>query len=127
MKLNEDWLATIIGLALVAVVALGLLGPGPQNVTITAEPGEMTSREVIDRENARVTGRIGEDSVQIEGNGSSAYACENAVLRALSSDAAVVASGRVTLTLDNQCDQPASITYRTDAALRWPLFNVLGR
>lgn len=127
MKLNEDWLATIIGLGIVAVVALGLIGPGPQNVTITAEPGETITRDVIARDNARITGRIGEDSAQIESGDTFSFVCEADGIRTQSAQEGAPASGRAVLTLDNQCDQPASITYRTDAAIRFPLFNVFGR
>jgi hypothetical protein len=127
MKLNEDWLATIIGLAIVAVVALGLIGPGPQNVTITAEPGETTARDVIDRQNARISGRIGAESVQVAGDAGFTFVCDETGIHSLPWDAAAPMSGNMPLTLDNQCEQPASITYRTDAAIRWPLFNVLGR
>lgn len=127
MKLNEDWLATIIGLAMVAVVALGLIGPGPQNVTITAEPGETITRDVIERDNARITGRIGEEAVEIEGDDAFAFICEAGAIRAQAPLGAAATSGRAALTLHNDCDQPASITYRTDAAIRWPLFNVFGR
>lgn len=40
MKLNEDWLATFIGLGIVAVIGLGLLGPGPQRATLKPVPQE---------------------------------------------------------------------------------------
>ena len=45
-KLTEDWLATLIGLAIVLIIALGLLGPGAQTVTVEVAPGETVSQEV---------------------------------------------------------------------------------
>lgn len=44
-KLNEDWLATLIGLAIVAIVGFGVLGPGAQSVALKADPGTTIAKE----------------------------------------------------------------------------------
>lgn len=136
LSLNEDWLATLIGLAIVAIVASGLIGPGPQNVTVRAEPGSGDGETILVIENARVTGRIGEQTVTVEGADQSLwFACRDGVISAVTLDELGTLAAplpielpiNAALTLYNQCEQPASITYRTDAAIRFPLFNVFGR
>jgi hypothetical protein len=49
--LNEDWLATIIGLAIVVIIALGVIGPGPQSITINAPAGETRTTTLLPLDN----------------------------------------------------------------------------
>ncbi|MDX2140657.1 MAG: hypothetical protein SF123_21420 [Chloroflexota bacterium] len=144
--LSEDWLATIIGLAIVAVVALGLLGPGPQNVTVRAEPGEFASAIVGDSFFRQVTICIGDTTTEINtqvgflNDVGYAFWCRGRGIQVIKQmdvrgipelqDNDIIITpqfGRLSFWIQNDCDQPASITYRTDAAIRWPLFNVFGR
>jgi hypothetical protein len=133
IKLNEDWLATLIGLLIVAVIGLGVLGPGPQNVTVNALPGEVDSAQVSPSAGAQVSALLGEAAVLVQDGGEGLlFLCEAGTIRVIT--AAEQASRRADVPPDqgnfaliNNCDQPAQITFKTSAALRWPLLNVFNR
>lgn len=135
-KLNEDWLATIIGLLIIAVIGLGLLGPGPQSVTVTTEAGAANSSparaisgwsasatlagERLTLENAPTTLENGRIYV---------FTCREGAITVEVTDAPPesLADGRALLTLVDECDGAVTLTYRTTAAIVWPVFGVLGR
>jgi hypothetical protein len=135
-KINEDWLATLIGLALVVVVGFGLLGPGAQSVALSADPGASAANE------ARAVGGWGV-SLKLDGetvNGVAAptalsagrsyvFTCDNGAVSVSESETppagvAAPANGRAQLVLVNNCDAPLSLTYSIGALVRWPLFNL---
>jgi hypothetical protein len=135
-RLSEDWLATIIGLAIVLIIGAGLLGPGPQNVTITAPPGETAELEVLPLSNWQVTATLGGESTSIEnawtslGNGQVyAYSCHDSVITGESpvGDDTGTLSSRALVVIINECDAEIRLTQRTNAAIPWPVFGLFGR
>jgi hypothetical protein len=136
-RLSEDWLATIIGLAIVLVIGLGLIGPGPQNVTITAPPGEESQRAVLPLKTWQVSATLGGEAASIENawtalNGGQAYfyTCRDGVItgeeQPPAGDMGTVSS-RSLVIITNECDQEVIITQRTNPAIPWPVFGLFGR
>jgi hypothetical protein len=145
MQWNEDWLATVIGLSMVAVVGLGIVGPGPQTVQVTAAPGEANSRPIWEGGAPTLSAQLGDESVAIGGSAENwAFVCQDggvqhvqsAVYNALVGQQNPLPGGTVTervtttvvsVSVANDCDQDVTVTYKTNAAIRWPLMNLFGR
>ncbi len=137
-KLSEDWLATLIGLVIVAVIGLGLLGPGPQSVTLEAAPGEQVSRPVLMSNDWKAQAKLDgvtipiDDRLSVSSGLTAGYRCENETLmldlpEADSLGSVIVMREGMSLTLDNQCAGKLTVTLTIDPAIRWPLFNWFGR
>lgn len=136
-RLSEDWLATMIGLAIVLLIGLGLLGPGPQNVTITAPPGETVGSIVLPLSGWQVSATLGGEQTPVENawttlsNGQAyRYACREGEIAGEEtppgSDAGA-GSSRALVIVVNECDQEVVITQRTSPAIPWPAFGLFGR
>jgi hypothetical protein len=143
-SLSEDWLATIIGLALVAVIGFGLLGPGAQKHELKAAAGESANAYPLPIGGWTVSATVDGEKVTVadaptalEPESASgparvvAFTCADGVL-ALDPDLAATisarpADGKATLLLVNDCDAPVTVTYSTSPLIRWPLFNLFAR
>jgi hypothetical protein len=136
-KLSEDWLATLIGLAIVLVIGAGLLGPGPQRIVLKASPGETHSMEALARDDWEVSATLGGDKVKVgqplttlaEGQ-TYVYTCQAGAIapnaeRQSQVEAKAPSEDHVQLVLVNECDQQVALTYQTDYAVHWPLFGLL--
>lgn len=130
-SLSEDWLATIIGLIIVAIVGLGLLGPGPQSVTLTAKPGETIEKTAKPRDGWKTSATIGGEKVtvadapkQLFDGQPYPFTCADGTISAEAGDLTASFPSGAHLSLTNNCDADASITYTTSAAVRWPLFGI---
>ena len=130
MKLSEDWLATIIGLVIVAIIGAGFIGPGPQNAQLRAAVGERDSTEARAVDGWSISARIGDESVVIVGAPTVLadgqiynFICHDGQIRAEPVNAGVVVSGGYAmLQLINQCDVEATVNYKIANAIPWPLF-----
>jgi hypothetical protein len=139
-SLNEDWLATIIGLILVAVVGFGLLGPGAQSVRLQADAGESApaayllpiagwkASATLDGEKLAIPA---DTPTALARESVTAFVCTDGQL-ALDPDLAATISarpegGKATLLLINNCDSKVILTYATDPLIRWPLFGLFAR
>ncbi|MBL8145344.1 MAG: hypothetical protein JNL34_03075 [Anaerolineae bacterium] len=143
-SLSEDWLATLIGLLLVAVIGFGLLGPGAQSHKLTAAAGESANayalpiggwKAAFTVDGEKVTVADAPTSLEPESADAPArvvaFTCADGQL-ALDPDLAATISarpegGKATLLLVNDCDVPVTVTYTTDPIVRWPLFNLFAR
>lgn len=130
-SLTEDWLATIIGLIIVAVVALGLIGPGPQSVTLTAKPGETIKKTARPLDGWKASAALGGEKVtvtdapkQLLDGQQYPFTCADGTISAEAGDLTASFPSGAHLVLTNNCDMDASITYSTSAAVRWPLFGI---
>lgn len=135
-KLNEDWLATLIGLALVAIVGFGLLGPGAQSVALKADPGATAAKEAralggwsvsIKLDGAKVDGVDAPKALTAGRN--YVFTCANGVVSVTESETppdgvSAPGAGRAQLVAVNNCDAPLDLGYSTGALVRWPLFNI---
>jgi len=140
-KLSEDWLATIIGLVIVLVIGAGLLGPGPQNVSLKAEAGESASGATVPAISGwKISGTLNGEKAAIENaptalESTSVYLfqCDGDTLSLVGTlplgteTVETAPAGKARLEFDNQCSAAASLTFTTDAAIRWPIFNLLAR
>lgn len=137
-SLSEDWLATLIGLAIVLVISSGLLGPGPQIVTLKAKPGEIASADALAVAGWKAAATLGSDKVSAEAAPSVlesartyGFTCAQGQIKGDVEVANMVSgvppAGKAALVLDNHCDQDAALTFTTDPAIRWPLFSLLAR
>jgi hypothetical protein len=136
-RLSEDWLATIIGLVIVLVIGLGLIGPGPQNVTITAPPGEDGQRQVLPLKTWQVSATLGGEAASIEnawtaldGGQAYFYTCRDGALRPGSDNpvlSAALPANQSVVVVINECDEEVVITQRTNPAIPWPVFGLFGR
>lgn len=129
-KLTEDWIATLTGLFIVAVIGAGLLGPGPHRVTLEAEPGESVSAEADARDGWTVTATLDDESIAVADSGTLEdardylFVCAGGDLQVTTQDAGDTDDGQVTLTLQNDCDADLTLRYTIDAAIQWPLFGL---
>lgn len=144
-RLPEDWLATIIGLVLVAVIGFGLLGLGAQKHELKAAAGAdapavyalplsgWTAAFTVD--GAKVTVEGAPSSLEPESASGPArvvaFVCNGGELR-LDPELAATVSARppddkATLMLLNHCDVPVTVSYSTSPIIRWPLFNLFSR
>lgn len=133
-SLSEDWLATIIGLIIVAVVASGLIGPGPQTVTLAAKPGETVEKTAKPSSGWKVSATIsGEKTAvadapkQLLDGQQYPFTCTNGTIAAEAGDLTASFPSGAHLALTNNCDTEVIITYSTSAAVRWPLFGIFQR
>lgn len=135
-QLPEDWIATGIGLLIVLIIGTGLLGPGAQSATLKAQAGESAQAALL----ALDGWQIGSEGAAAPSNPVSAlvagaayqYQCADGQIMAQQLDALPDGinppdAGKALVLLSNQCEQAITLTYRRDAALRWPLFGLLGR
>jgi hypothetical protein len=129
----------MIGLAVVFIIGAGLLGPGPQTVNLAAGAGETKSAQMLPLSGWRVTATLGGSSASVENSVSALTAgttviitCREGILTAEPADAlpsgveAPVAN-RAQLVLVNECDADAVVSYRTNPAIPWPVFNLFNR
>lgn len=127
-KLSEDWLATLIGLGIVALIAVGIIGPGPQSVALTAAPGETVEAEVPATTGWRAEARFADGTIldfseTVERTQRTAFyehICEDGALRLGNAASAQFP----TLALRNECDQTVTLTYRRSGAIPWPVFGI---
>jgi|SRR5690606_3236754 len=136
-RLSEDWLATIIGLVIVLIIGSGLIGPGPQNVSVNAAAGETASAALHPLSNWSVSATLDGESVSAgslpkaltEGQ-TAVITCRDGELSTedtLPDGVGEVQAGQAQIVLANQCDAALSVNYRTSAAIPWPLFNLFNR
>ncbi len=132
-KLSEDWLATIAGLLIVAVIGFGLLGPGAQTVTLTAEPGETAEAEALAIGGWRVSAQVGGEKAEVLGawtvlsdRAGYTYVCGRGTLAAQADvvEADAAAPGKASLRLENDCEAAVSLTLKTAPVLPWPVFGL---
>lgn len=138
-SLNEDWLATIIGLVLVAIVGLGLLGPGAQSVKLEARAGESAPAAYVLpiagwKVSATLDGQkiaVPDAPTTLDRESVTAFVCADGQLTLDPDLAATISArppgGKATLLLINNCDGKVVLTYATDPLIRWPLFNLFAR
>lgn len=136
LRLNEDWLATLIGLALVVIVGLGLLGPGAQSVAIKADPGASAAKEARALGGWSVSVKL--DGAKVEGVSAPKALTAGSTYIFTCADGAVTvaesatppdgvnapASGKAQLVVVNDCAAPLELSYSIGALVRWPLFNI---
>lgn len=132
-KLTEDWLATLIGLALALVIGLGVLGPGGQNVGLKAAPGTTAQKAARPLSGWSISATLGGSKATVmdapkalESGKTYIIACQNdqLALRPTDSTASTAPSDRALIVLVNDCTTDAAITYRTSALIPWPLFRL---
>lgn len=127
-KLKEDWLATIVGLLIVASVGLGLVGSGPQTVNIQADPGETTTQDIKAIGGWSVSATLADEAAPVTDaytrlSYSTAYdyVCENGTVTASGEDMTLsIEESLVSIT--NNCDAVVKLTYKMGNAIPWPLF-----
>lgn len=132
LTLPEDWQATLVGLAIVTVIGLGLIGPGPQTITLTAAPGAAADAAAPAAAGWKASAVLGGDSVPVDGTAAAtlvagsvyAFTCRDGAV-ALEVRAAEV--GQPLLTLVNACAAEAVVTLKRDYAIPWPVFGLLAR
>lgn len=135
--LSEDWIATLIGLALVLIVGSGLFGPGPQSEKVSAEAAETTLTEVKAVDSWSLNAKMGDTKLPIRRPVSNLadgqrviYTCTDNVLER--SEAASLppgeypdpASGHAQVAVINTCPAAVTLTLKTDYAVRWPAFGL---
>lgn len=137
--LSEDWLATLIGLAIVLIIALGVIGPGPQTLRLAAGAGETASLDIpavggwqVSVSMAGESASLAESSanvVDVQGGAGYTFICGRGVVLALEEANGLdgLEAGQARLFLDNQCESEVIITYRHGYAIPWPLFNLFVR
>lgn len=132
--LSEDWLATIIGLLIVAVIGLGLLGPGPQTVTLKAQPGESAAKTAKPLDGWKASATVGGEKTTVTDapkrllDGQQyPFTCMNGTIAAEAGDPTASFPSGAHLSLTNNCDAEAVLTYTTDYAIRWPALKLFNR
>lgn len=129
-KLNEDWLATIVGLLIVASAGLGLFGSGPQTMSITAAPEETASTDINGTGGWSVSARMGDKTItvidaytRLYDSTAYSYVCENGEVSASGEDLTLSLQDAL-VSLTNNCDSALTLTYRKGNAIPWPLFGL---
>lgn len=137
--LSEDWLATLIGLAIVLVIGAGLIGPGPQSVKVSAAPGEVIAKNAKAVDDWTITATYDGDSTPISGavqtdltkGARYIYACggdevqvSEADMLDVSADVAAPDADQAQIVLVNGCNADVTLTFKIDYAIRWPIFNI---
>ncbi|MCA9905176.1 MAG: hypothetical protein KC547_15075 [Anaerolineae bacterium] len=135
--LSEDWLATLVGLAIVAVIGFGLLGPGAQSVKLSAAPGESAEATAPVMSGWKTSATLDGEALALPADMPTQF--ENQTVYALTcADGAISASATQDLTvsyppdgapvvLDNQCAGDVVVTFATDPILRWAPFGLFTR
>lgn len=133
INLSEDWLATIIGLLLVAVIGLGALGPGAQNVTLSADPGATTSAAPRPLAGWSLSARLGGERVTLADAPAAFVAGQVVVITCRDGALSITPDvpdgvpappeGRAQVLLVNACDAGVTLTFTTRALIPWPVFN----
>jgi hypothetical protein len=138
-RLSEDWLATIVGLVIVLVIGAGILGPGPQTVTLTAGPGATEETDALPLDGWKVSATLAGEKAGVTGSFETlekgqryVYRCSTGQIardtdEALPGDFKAPTEDRAQLVLINDCDQKVVLTYKTDYAIRWPVFDLVNR
>ncbi|MGQ9887603.1 MAG: hypothetical protein ACUVSX_03845 [Aggregatilineales bacterium] len=129
--LSEDWQATLIGLAIVAAIGLGLIGPGPQTVTLKAGNGAAAEMSALAASGWKISATLDGDKIDVAGGVSAlavgslyAFACRDG---AVALEAAAVGDGQPRLTLINDCAGEVVVTLKRAGAIPWPLFGWFAR
>ena len=131
LNLSEDWQATLAGLAIVAVIGLGLIGPGPQTVTLTAAPGAAAEASAPAARGWKISAALDGESIYMAGG---AALAAGGVYEFVCRDGAVTlvvraadGGGQPRLTLANECAGDVALTLKRENAIPWPLFGLLAR
>jgi hypothetical protein len=136
LPLNEDWLATLVGLAIVLIVGAGLLGPGAQNVTLQTASFESVSQDVRAMDGWQASATLDGERVSIadapttfEAGNFYLFTCMQGALSAVRADAppegmASPPPGYATIVLSNGCQAGVSLSLRTNPIIPWPVFRV---
>lgn len=136
--LSEDWLATLIGLAIVFIIGAGVLGPGPQSEKVSAAAGETTGTDVRALDDWKISATLDGKKVPISGaitdlgKGDRAiYVCVEGAIRISDADELDVSAevsapkkNRAQVVLVNSCDAKVVLSLTTDPAIRWPVFEL---
>lgn len=132
LALSEDWQATLIGLAIVAVIGLGLIGPGPQTVTLKAAAGAAAEASAPAAGGWKASATLDGAKVDVVGAVSAlaagrvyAFTCQDGAL-ALET-AAENGAGTAQIALTNDCAGEVALTLKRDNAIPWPLFGLFAR
>jgi hypothetical protein len=136
-KLNEDWLATVIGLILALIIGLGLLGAGQQSVAVNAAPGKNAARPANAVGGWAVSATIGDKKVtiadapkQLERGKTYVITCKDGALTAvLAADTlpegiTPAPADRAQIAIANTCDAEVRLTYSVGAVVPYPLFRL---
>ncbi|MCC6613819.1 MAG: hypothetical protein IT320_10100 [Anaerolineae bacterium] len=135
--LSEDWLATIVGLALVLVIGFGLLGPGAQSLKLSAAPGETVDGSTRVMSGWKASATLNGDALALPVNIPTRF--DNQTVYTLTcANGAISASATQDLTLsyppdgallalNNECDGDVVVTYTTDPILQWAPFGLFTR
>lgn len=135
LTLNEDWLATLVGLVIVLIVGAGLLGPGAQNVTLQAASFESVSQDVRAMDGWQASATLGGERVSIvdaptifEAGGHYTFTCLQGGLTAARTDAppegVALPPDHARITLSNECQAGVSLSLRTNPIIPWPVFRL---
>lgn len=131
LALSEDWQATLIGLAIVALISLGLIGPGPQTVTLKAAAGAATESSAPAANGWKMSATLDGEKVDLTGAASAlaagsvyAFICRDG---AVAVEMAAAAAGEPQLTLTNACAGEVVVTLTRSNAIPWPLFGLFAR
>lgn len=134
LKVSEDWLATIVGLAIVLVIGIGVFGPGPQTAKLTTAAGESVSTEVLARDDWKVSATIGGEKTTIAMSYTAldsgkvyAYECLDGQITPIAETLDTATredADKALISLQNNCDAKVVLTYQTDLAILWPIFGL---
>lgn len=136
--LSEDWLATIIGLALALVIGLGALGPGQQTVTLNAEANAITAQSTLAISGWNVAATLAGKAISLASAPKSlqtgatyVITCENDALtavqaadQALPEGVSAAAINRAQIAVVNKCAEAVRVTYTSGASVPYPLFRI---
>lgn len=138
VRLSEDWLATIIGLIVVLVIGVGALGPGGQEVKVASDAGATAAKPALATSGWAASATLGGEKTKVEGASSllsagetTVITCQDGVLTAeaaaaLPEGVEAAPSGKAQVVVVNQCDAAVEVTYKTPAAIPWPIFKLFG-